>query len=162
MLLAKGHKVGFIASTDNHKGWPSVGVASSRIYAGIWTNSRSRQDIYNALYDRHTWACWDTKAIVKFEIGKAMQGDEITLVEPQNLTARIKMSVEAPLDVLEIVTENDHAISVDVSNESLDIDTEIDLGTVKEETFFYLRARQNDGALIYASPIFVSVQSDER
>jgi len=158
--LALGHKIGFIASTDNHKGWPSVAVANSRLYAGIWTSSRSRQDIYNGLYNRHTWACWDTKAIVLFEIGKAMQGDEITLEEPQNLCARIKMSVEAPLDVLDIVTANDQKISIDVSNESLDIDTEIDLGMVKEDTFFYLRARQKNGALIYASPIFVSVQTD--
>ena len=155
--LAKGHKVGFIASTDNHKGWPSVAVANSRIYAGIWSKRRSRQDIYDALYERHTWACWDTKAIVKFEIDSAMQGDEITLDKPQKLTARILMSVEAPLEILEIVTENDHAIPVDVSNESLDIDMKIDLGMVKEDTFFYLRARQNDGALIYASPIFVTL-----
>ena len=70
------------------------------------------------------------------------------------------MSVEAPLDVLDIVTENDLAISVDVSNGSLDIDTEIDLGMVKKDTYFYLRARQNNGALIYASPIFVTLLRD--
>ena len=163
VALAKGHKLGFIASTDNHKGWPSVGRSvradgqSGRIYAGMWAKRRSRQGIYDALYDRHTWACWDTRAIVLFEIDSAMQGDELELREPRRLTARIKMSVEAPLDVLDVVTEDGRAVSVDVSDELLDIETQLDLGRVEESTFFYLRARQRDGALIYASPIFVTV-----
>jgi hypothetical protein len=53
----------------------------------------------------------------------------------------------------------DRAIPFDRLNGSLDIETEIDLGMVEKSTFFYLRARQTDGALIYASPIFVTVAS---
>jgi hypothetical protein len=87
-----------------------------------------------------------------------MQGDELTLDKPRNLTARVKLSSEAPLDVLDIVTEDDRAISINVSGNSLDIETQVDLGHVDGETYFYLRARQTDGALIYASPIFVSIR----
>ena len=79
VALAMGHKLGFVASTDNHKGWPCVTRNHGRIYAGIWAERRDRQEIYDALYDRHTWACWDTRAIVLFEIDSSMQGDEIKL-----------------------------------------------------------------------------------
>ena len=158
VALAMGHKLGFVGSTDNHKGWPCVTKNSGRIYAGIWAKRRDRQDLYDALYDRHTWACWDTRAIVLFEIDTAMQGDDLSLAKPRNLTARIKMSVEAPLDVLDIVTEDGRAIPFDALDDSLDIDARIDLGVVEKDTFFYLRARQTDGALIYASPIFITVE----
>ncbi|MHC4221108.1 MAG: PHP domain-containing protein [Planctomycetota bacterium] len=166
--LAKGHKLGFIGSTDNHTSWPSVvwsdqytGKLPSRIFAGVWAKDRTRKGIYNSLYNRHTWACWDTRAIVLFEINSAMQGDELTLNGPQKLTARIKMAIEAPLDVLEIVTENDHAISANSLDDSLDIDTQIDLGLVEKSTFFYLRARQTDGAIIYASPVFIKMDANQ-
>jgi hypothetical protein len=156
--LAMGHKLGFVGGTDNHKGWPCVTRNTGRIFTGLWTKRRERQEVYNALHARHSWACWDTRAIVLFEIGSAMQGDELKLEQPQNLTAQIRLSVEAPLDVLDIVTEDDRVIPVDIAGESLDIDKEADLGTVDESTFFYLRARQSDGALIYASPIFITVE----
>ena len=71
------------------------------------------------------------------------------------------MSVEAPLDVLDIVTEDGRAIPFEGLDESLDIDARIDLGMVEADTFFYLRARQTDGALIYASPIFITMGNEE-
>jgi hypothetical protein len=158
VALAMGHKLGFVGGTDNHKGWPCVTRGSGRIYAGLWTKRRSRQDIYNALHARHSWACWDTRAIVLFEIGSAMQGDELKLEQPRNLTAHIKLSAEAPLDVLDIVTEDGRAIAVDIPDGSLDIETDINLGDVGASTYFYLRARQINGALIYASPVFITVE----
>jgi hypothetical protein len=165
VALAKGHKIGFIGGTDNHTGYPSLmshGVPGkenrvSWIYTCAWIRKRTRQSVYDAVYDRHTWGCWDTRAIVLFEIESAMQGDELKLSGSQKLSARIKMSVEAPLDVLEIVTEDDRCICVGSLGDSLDIETQVDLGMVDKNTFFYLRARQTDGALIYASPIFVTV-----
>ncbi|VGO12360.1 hypothetical protein PDESU_00912 [Pontiella desulfatans] len=158
VALAMGHKLGFVGGTDNHKGWPCVTRNSGRIYAGMWTKRRDRQEIYNALHDRHTWACWDTRAIVLFEIDSAMQGDELELEKPRKLSARIKLSAEAPLDVLEIVTKNGRAIATEIPDGALDIDTTVDLGMVEESTFFYLRARQANGALVYASPIFVTAR----
>jgi hypothetical protein len=165
--LTKGHPLGFVGGTDNHAGWPAriqpsqrrgfSGVAGSWIFTGAWVTQRTREAILDALTARHTWACWDTRAVVRFSIDGALQGDRIDLDEPRALRATIRMAVEAPLASLELVTEGETAIEIDVSDLDLDIDTKVDLDIVDAPTFFYLRARQVDGALIYASPIFVGL-----
>jgi hypothetical protein len=162
--LARGHRLGFVGGTDNHAAWPAR-VFSHRedtelrvgwIVTGAWVAARTREAVYDALYARHTWACWDTRAIVRFTVGGALQGSELQLAGPQVLVAQIRMSVERPLDVLEIVSAGDASVPLDVAGLGLDVDVEVDLGRVEGDAFFYLRARQVDGALIYASPVFVT------
>jgi hypothetical protein len=161
--LDRGHRLGFVGGTDNHAGWPArvsrreeAEPSAGWIVTGAWVVARTREAVYDALYARHTWACWDTRAIVWFAVDGALQGSELRLTTPRRLRAQIRMSVEQPLDVLEIVSGHDASIAIDTSHSELDIHREIDLGRVARSTYFYLRARQVDGALIYASPVFVT------
>jgi hypothetical protein len=80
--LARGHRLGFVGGTDNHAAWPAR-VLSHRedaepqvvwILTGAWVTARTREAVYDALCARHTWACWDTRAIVRFTVGGALQG----------------------------------------------------------------------------------------
>ncbi len=157
--LEKGHKIGFTGGTDNHQCWParenSGRAPIGWIYTGAWVTSRDRQAVFDALYARHTWACWDTRAIVCFRINDAMQGDELKVASGARLMAHIQLAVEQPLAVLEIVSRHD--ATWPIAANGLEIDTTLDLGPATDNTFFYLRARQNDGAIIYASPIFITL-----
>lgn len=56
-----------------------------------------------------------------------------------------------------IVTRKDTAIPVDFADD-LDIEVQVNLGEARKTTYFYLRALQTDGAIIYASPVFVKVR----
>ena len=172
--LNNGHKLGFVGGTDNHSGWPTLlelpGNKSimellkmykekvsfpSQIYTGVWARSRSRSEVYKALFSRHTWACWDTRAIVWVTINGVLQGGELKVRKGANLEAYIKMSVEAPLDVLEIVSRDGVVWSFKDPGSVLDIEKHVDLGMISKDSYYYLRARQKNGALIYASPVFV-------
>ncbi len=76
------------------------------------------------------------------------------------LKARIKLSAEAPLQSVEIVSEGE-SVWIDSFTE-MDIDVEVPLGQAQTSAYFYLRALQRDGTIIYASPVFVAVSDSRR
>lgn len=163
--LAKGYKVGFTGGSDNHVSRPGRSTAALEAYGrippstqaltGTWTDRIERQSIWQALYDRHTWAVWDTRALVYFTINDAQAGEKIVVDSSTALSARIKMSAEDSLQSLEIVSEG-KTVWIN-SIDELDFDISVDLGQAKQSTHFYLRALQRNGGIIYASPVFVEV-----
>jgi hypothetical protein len=44
------------------------------------------------------------------------------------------------------------------SEDGLDFDLKIPLGQAEHSTYFYLRALQRNGGIIYASPVFITVK----
>lgn len=153
--LAHGHTLDFTGGTDNHCGWPGRAGACSVILTGVWAERIERQSIFEALYDRHTWAVWDTHALVWFAVNDILGGGELETKAREPLKARIKLSVEAPLQSVEIVSEGE-SVWIDSFTE-MDIDVEVPLGQAQTSAYFYLRALQRDGGIIYASPVFVAV-----
>lgn len=163
--LAAGHKLGFVGGTDNHCGWPGrafsmfegLGVhpAHSVILTGIWAPRVEREAIYEALRTRHTWAVWDTRALVWFTVNGALAGAETALSPGEEATARIRISAEDALRTVELVSEGD--ILWQSSFDELDIDVETPLGSFERSTHVYLRALQRNGGVIYASPVYLAV-----
>ncbi len=76
------------------------------------------------------------------------------------LHTRIQLSSEAPLESLEWVTLGDIAIPVPFEVDAMDLDVTVSLPDAVVSTWYYLRARQTDGALIYASPVFIDIIGD--
>ena len=63
--LAKGYKMGFIASSDHR--------STHMSYAAVYTPERDYGEIWNSLYDRRTYAATDN-IIVDFQSGGARDG----------------------------------------------------------------------------------------
>jgi len=165
--LALGYKIGFVGGTDNHCGWPgrvppSEGLGmipgNSVILTGIWTPRIQRQSVYQSLRDRHTWAVWDTRALVYFTVNGSSGGSEITVSPEEELTAHILLSAEDALQTVELVSEG--AIVWQASFDDLDIDIDVPLGKSSRSTHFYLRALQRNGGIIYVSPVFVLIDNE--
>ena len=164
--LAHGYKLGFTAGSDNHTSRPANAFAAredlgrvpvdSISLTGLWTDGIERGKVFNALYARHTWAVWDTRALVYFTVNGAQAGDAIEVKKGQPLTAQIKMSAEDALQSIEIVSEKKPVWVA--SKDQLDFDIKVPLGKAEHSTYFYLRALQRNGGIIYASPVFVSVK----
>lgn len=163
--LRGGHRVGFTGGTDNHCGWPGraysphEGAAThaprSNILTGVWTEKRDRQEVFDALCRRATWATWDTRAIIDFRVNGAPAGSEIAVAAGAKLTVQLRLSAEDALWLMEIISEG-RTVWQGRSTE-LDVRQEIDLGVADRETHFYFRALQRDGAIIYASPVFIDL-----
>ena len=166
--LALGHKLGFTGGTDNHCGWPGRGYARSEgplganhepksvILTGVWTGRVERRAVYAALKHRHTWAVWDTRALVEYTLNGALSGDELVVAVDTPLAAHIRISAEDALQTIELVSEGE--IIWQGSSPAPDFETEVSLGPATESTHVYLRALQRNGGIIYASPVFITVQ----
>ncbi len=161
--LAKGFRFGFNGGTDNHCGWPGrlnrPSYASAHphniIVTGAWVDDRMRESVFDALYQRHTWVTWGTRAIVDFRINAMMSGSDLTVESGEILTATIRISAEDALWSVELISEGETVWQERFTD--MDVDVTVDLGSATKNTFFYLRAQQRDGAIIYASPVFVDV-----
>lgn len=165
--LAAGYKLGFTGGTDNHCGRPALCFAypemnrgrlplHSQSLTGVWTDRIERRSVWKALYDRHTWAAWDTRALVHFEVNGATAGDDVSVQQGKPLQARAKISAEDSLQSLEVVSEK--AVCWSGSVDALDCDLKIDLGPATRTTHFYLRGLLRNGGIFYASPVFVTVK----
>jgi hypothetical protein len=165
--LRMGYKVGFTGGTDNHCGYPGRAYAececpgahpiNSVILTGVWTDRLERQNIFDSLAARRTWAVWDCRAIVHFTVNGVLGGGELSVRPGEPLTARIRLSADDALQLIEIVSDGRAVWSG--SCDELDMDVQIPLGKAGKDTHFYLRALQRNGGIIYASPVFVSMGS---
>jgi hypothetical protein len=164
--LAAGYKLGFTGGTDNHCGRPGFCFGwvemnrgrmplHSQSLTGVWADRIDRRSVWKALYDRHTWAAWDTRALVHFAINDVVAGDELHLPAGNALQARVKVSAEDSLQSLAVISAGQTCWSASV--DAMDSDLTIDLGKPAQSTYFYLRGLQRNGGIFYASPVFVTV-----
>jgi len=71
--LERGHRFGIVASTDQHSGYPgSYGDGRLAVYA----SELSRDAIWDALWNRRTYAATGDKMAIGFHINEAMLGGE--------------------------------------------------------------------------------------
>ena len=161
--LRLGHRLGFVGGTDNHCGWPGrafeecegsgVHPPKSVILTGVWTPRVRRESIFKSLKARHTWAAWDTRALVYFTVNGAPAGDEILADLRTELVAHIRLSAEDALQTVELVSQG--AVVWQSSFSERDVEIDVPLGQLRRSTHYYLRALQRDGGMIYASPVFI-------
>ncbi|TVY10989.1 hypothetical protein [Paenibacillus cremeus] len=154
--LRTGHRLGFTGGTDNHVGWPGRVIYQERksvILTGVWTERVERDSLFQTLWNRHTWAVCDTRAIVWFELNGVLMGGVLRIAAGEELTAAIEIEAETPLQSIEIISEGQTVWAS--SSSSPHVELQVPLGTFRRSTHFYLRALQRDGGFMYASPIFV-------
>lgn len=97
---ALGEKLGVIASTDSHNGTPSqtnVGLAA------ILSDSLNRDKLFSNLYNRHSYATTGERMILKFSIGAAIMGDEITVPCDSFPTINFTVNGTDVLDFIEVL-----------------------------------------------------------
>lgn len=166
--LELGYRIGFTGGTDNHWGWPGRSYSGpyegekvegylpkGTILTGILTQRIERQAVYDALWSRHTWAVWNTRALVVFKVNGALMGDEIKVAKSAELQASVRISAEDSFQSIEIVSEKQTVWCRTCAD--MDADLTISLGNAEKSTHFYMRALLRNGGIIYASPVFVDV-----
>jgi len=93
--LAKGLRFGFIASTDDHLGFPG---AYGEGLAGVWAAENTRKGIFEALKARRTYAVTGDRIALWFELNGQPMGSELGPAESR----QIRFVVEA-WDAIEVV-----------------------------------------------------------
>lgn len=173
--LAGGHRVGFYGGTDNHSGYPTR-HAQTRDYAerfppwrmgsnakgyasmtGFVAKELTREAIWQAMNERHTYATSGMPIVCHVEINGALMGSEIRVPRNQPLKLTARLHGTAPIERVEIISGGKCVKSWDPKK--LDVELEADLPAPTENSaYYYLRLLQSDGHRAWASPVWVDVK----
>jgi hypothetical protein len=93
-------KLGVMASTDSHNGTPSQ---TNIGYTAVITDSLTRNNIFNALYNRHSYATTGEHIVLKFAMNSAIMGDELTVQKDSFPTIRVQINGTDNIDFIELL-----------------------------------------------------------
>lgn len=96
--LKAGRRVGVLGSTDNHYGHPA---SYGEGLAGILADELTRESIFDALRQRHTYAVTGDRIIVSFNCGDAIMSDMVSPSSPRDL--HFEVEGLAPLESVQII-----------------------------------------------------------
>jgi len=100
-FLAQGHKLGVVASTDDHLGFPG---AYREGLAAVLAPELTRESIFEAIRDRRTYAVTGDRIAVNFQLNGQLMGRELPYVRQRELSVNV-MGWDQ-LDRVEILKNN--------------------------------------------------------
>ena len=158
--LARGYRVGFIAGTDNHTGWPTRSMGQSG-YAGVTAVVCDRLEtdaIFTALYERRCYATSGARIIANASLNGHPIGSEIPLAPGAAREFEVSIHGTAPITDVEIVHLGYVLHRFETHGSSLDFHATWNderPGRPLQDAWYYIRARQADGHRVWLSPFWV-------
>ena len=144
--LAKGYKMGFIASSDHR--------ATHISYAAVYTPVRDYGDIWDSLYDRRTYAATDN-IVIDFQTQGHAMGEEFTTGTPPRL--EIGIIGTGKIKQIDVIKDNTFVYTAHPGVQEMSF-TYTDREVAPGEHYYYVRVIQEDNNMAWASPIWVNYQ----
>ncbi|NQT14992.1 MAG: DUF3604 domain-containing protein, partial [Planctomycetes bacterium] len=163
-FLTQGHRLGVIASTDNHYGNPGygylrpthewdtqeIGMAAVAVYAA----SRTRESIFHALYDRHVYATSGDRIILDFRCDRHPMGSEYRTDVPPTVT--VEALGTAPITRVEIKKESRTVATFAPGQAAVSVQWSDDDFTPGQSTYYYVRVVQSNNEEAISSPVWLN------
>ncbi|MBK5292722.1 MAG: hypothetical protein JJE04_13715 [Acidobacteriia bacterium] len=144
---AKGLKLGVQSSSDH--------VSTHSSYACILVEEFTRPGLVDAMRKRHTYAATDSIVmdyrIVTKDVS-ALMGDIVNVTEAPKLQVRILGT--APIRQVDIIRNNTYVHKLTPNQADVKFEY-LDAASTAGEAYYYVRAEQTDGQLVWSSPIWV-------
>ena len=174
--LAMGRRLGFVGGGDDHDGHPGDPIATGAEpfryrdgLMGVWAPELTREAIFQAMYDRHTYATTGARMIVLCRVAGAFMGEELRVADrPELATERTIegfIAGEARLAQVEVIRNNEvvHSFRPEASETTFEWTDDEPLEPLALEpcddrerfVFYYLRVLQSDGEMAWASPVWL-------
>ncbi len=150
--LARGYRMGFTAGSDSHQ----VEHGTEGGIVAAYVPSPNRANIFDAIYNRFTYATTGTGILVSLKVNGARMGSEITITKGQTVKIDVDVLGTGDISSVEIIKNNVDIHSEKSSNDRCKFtitDTDLEKGT----TYYYIRVTQKDEHMAWSSPIWVDV-----
>lgn len=147
--LAKKYRMGFTAGSDSHQ--MEHGIEGG-IFA-VMVPELTREQIYDAMYDRFTYATTGARILASLKSGTAHMGQEIKVKHGETL--RLDVSVLATKDGVVQLIKNSRVLT---ERETKDCVCEFSFEDPiwDNDDFYYVKVIQKDGHMAWTSPIWVT------
>ena len=150
--LERGYRLGFIGSGDGHIGHPGEIYSFCGGLAGIYATGRSREEVWEALRARRTYATSGERIYLDVRLEGHWMGEEIPYEElPDTLRFHISARGTAVVGMAELMEGGVPVDTLFGAEEAVE-------GTArapKRAGYYYVRVSQMDGGLAWSSPIWV-------
>jgi hypothetical protein len=145
--LDKGYRLGFQSSSDH--------ISTHVSYACILAEEFSRKGLVEAMKKRHSYAATDN-IILDVRLGSHIQGDEVRGLKPR---FDVVVIGTGPLDRVEVL-RNGEMVHTERPGKAEARFTWEDRNPVggDKASYYYVRVRQRDGQMAWASPIWVNTR----
>ena len=180
-ILARGHRFGFIASSDTNQANPGssmeqAGPLRTLQYRGgliaVWAQELTRESIWEAILARRVYATTYPRVIIQFSISSICSGDihgaPSSAGVPMGGIGKVpypryvKAEIASPLKINRIeliknskllgaVPPSDNLRTAYLESPALFEDTK---PSGREEDYYYLRVVMNGGEIAWSSPIW--------
>ncbi|MFQ5809332.1 MAG: hypothetical protein ACE5JM_06910 [Armatimonadota bacterium] len=144
--LAKGFRLGFIASSDH--------AATHNSYACVYAGEHTRQAIVDAIRERRTFAATDTMGL-QFSVGGHPLGSEFEarLADPPSI--EVDVLGTKPLARIDLIKNNEVVYSTEGAGPRTRFSYQ-DRAASAGTSYYYVRAIQEDRMMAWGSPVWVT------
>lgn len=151
--LAKGYRLGFIASSDH--------ISTHISYACLIAETLSPESLLEAVRARRAYAATDNIVLdVRFQgsDGEHLMGDEFASATPVRIRARIIGS--AAIRQIDVIKDGDIVHTVRPGTEEAEFEfVDPDAAGGRPESYYYVRVVQSDGEMAWGSPAWVTYRA---
>jgi len=158
--LTRGYRLGFVAGTDNHSGWPTRGPNGPVAMTAVQSARLDQKSVFDALYRRRCYATTGVRIVADATLNGQPIGTEMTLAPGEPRRFKIAVKGTAPLKAVQIVHCGIVLADLPVDGVSTDFVGEWSddrPGRPLRDTWYYVRARQTDGHRIWLSPWWIDL-----
>jgi hypothetical protein len=147
----KGLRLGVICASDH--------ISTHISYAGVYAPSRSREDILDAIKDRHTFGSTDRivldlRATTSGGQAEWFMGDDFSARGTPRLNVRVAATGE--IRQVDIVRDNAFVYTSDPDGSEVELEYQDQEATAGEH-YYYVRVIQEDGEMAWSSPIWIAL-----
>lgn len=161
--LQSGIRLGFVGSSDTHTGLPgndffwACGGYPGGLTA-VWAKELSPRGIWQALHNRSCYATTRARIFVRFCVNGAPMGSEIRLAdtkEPRKIEAEIHGTTQ--IDEINVIRNGQVFAAATPDSEDAFLDLVDEEPLTEHGYYYYLKVRQTDGNMAWASPVWVDL-----
>lgn len=144
--LAKGYRLGFQSSSDH--------VSTHISYCSIWAEQPTRVAMLDALKQRHVFGATDN-IIADVRCGEHMLGDEFTMSGKPSI--KVKLIGTGKFKQVDVVRSNAYVYSTKPGKREVEF-TWTDMSPRPGTSYYYVRGEQEDGELVWVSPMWITLK----
>jgi hypothetical protein len=142
--LGKGYRLSFEASSDH--------ISTHISYCNLYANGTTREAVMAALKARHVYGATDN-ILADVRSGEHMMGDEFA--SSGLPTLQVKLVGTAPFAGVYVIKDGRYVYAARPNAAQVEFSWRDDTAETGKTSYYYIRAEQQDGQIVWASPLWI-------